>query len=159
MMKTLFGAAMLLAAPTAALAQSMSAGAYVAKAGASDLFERQSGMVMANSRNAEVRRFATMMTRDHAKSTADVKMAARRGRVAVGAPRLSPMQMRNLAALKRTRGEARDRLYIQQQKMAHQDALMLQQGYAADGRVAPLQMVAGKIVPVVQHHIEMLSSM
>ncbi|MET0907740.1 MAG: DUF4142 domain-containing protein [Tardiphaga sp.] len=148
-----------MAAPTAAFAQTMPAGSYVAKAGASDLFERQSGMVMAKSRNADIRQYAMMMTRDHAKSTADVKMAARAGRVPVAAPRLSPMQARDLAALKRARGDAQDRLYIEQQKAAHQEALTLQQGYATDGTVAPLRMAAGKIVPVVEHHIQMLAGM
>lgn len=41
---------------------------YLSKAGASDLFESQSGMVMSTSRNRAVKSFATMMVRDHAQS-------------------------------------------------------------------------------------------
>jgi putative membrane protein len=132
---------------------------YLTKAGASDLFERQSGMVMATSRNPKVKSFANMMVRDHAQSTADVKAAARMAHLAVKPPRLTAMQARNLSALRSARGERRDRLYVEQQRAAHQDALALQQGYSTSGRVAPLRRVAGKIVSVVQHHIEMLSSM
>lgn len=158
-MKKLLAAAVLLAAPGALLAQAAPTPAYLMKAGASDLFERQSGTLMASSHDPQVRAFANMMVRDHAKSTADVKMAARQSRMMVKPPHLDLMQARNLAALRRARGEARDRLYVEQQKMAHQDTLALQQGYATDGAAAPLRRVAGKIVPVVQPHIEMLPTM
>ncbi|CAM3327393.1 DUF4142 domain-containing protein [Sphingomonas antarctica] len=158
-MKRYLVGALVLSLPTAVMAQAIPASTYLIKAGASDLFERQSGTVMSSSRNPKVRSFATMMVRDHGQSTAEVKAAARAAHLAPKAPRLDTMQARNLTALRNARGEARDRLYIEQQKAAHQDALALQQGYATDGRVAPLRRVAGKIVPVVQHHIEMLSSM
>lgn len=158
-MKKYVAAALLFTMPVAAYAQAIPVTTYLSKAGASDLFERQSGMVMSTSRNREIKSFATMMVRDHAQSTADVKAAARMAHLAAKPPRLTAMQARDLASLRRARGQDRDRLYVQQQKAAHQDALALQQGYADGGRVAPLQRVARKIVPVVQHHIEMLSSM
>lgn len=154
-------AVMLAAAPlTAAHAQSgMPASTYVAKAGASDLFERQSAALMTRSRNAKVRAFAAMMTRDHSKSTTSVKAAAAASRLRVAPPMLDRMQSRNLAALRAARGADRDRLYIDQQKAAHRDALMLQQDYADNGGARPLRVAAMKIVPVVKHHIEMLDAM
>ncbi|CAM3272995.1 DUF4142 domain-containing protein [Sphingomonas antarctica] len=158
-MKSYMLIGILAALPAAALAQAVPSSTYLMKAGASDLFERQSGMVMANSRNPKIKSFADMMVRDHAQSTAEVKTAARASHLAVKPPRLNAMQARNLVALRNARGEARDHLYVQQQQAAHQDALKLQQGYAQAGRAAPLRRVAGKIVPVVQHHIEMLSAM
>lgn len=158
-MKNYILAGALMVLPAAAFAQAVPSPTYLIKAGASDLFERQSGMVMASSRNPKISSFANMMIRDHTQSTADVKAAARASRLAVNPPHLSPMQARKLAALRGARGVARDRLYIEQQQAAHQDALALQQGYAQTGRAAPLRRVAAKIVPVVQHHIEMLSTM
>lgn len=159
-MKKLMIAAALLALPGLASAQALTGRQYVAKAGASDQYEIQSSrLVLASTRNGEVRRFARDMIADHTKSTADVKRAAARGRVVAGPPRLDAMGARNVAQLRRARGPARDALYVQQQKKSHQMALDLQQGYARTGDVAPLRRTAAMIVPVVQHHLGMLEKM
>jgi putative membrane protein len=158
MLKT-FTALALLATPAIVMAAPMSDSAYVMKAGASDLFEIQSAQVMMDSSDPKIHDFATMMVQDHTQSTADVKAAAMQSNVTVAPPKLMPKQARDLAALQKATGAKRDALYIKQQKMAHQEALTLHQGYATSGKSAPLQAVAAKIVPVVQHHIEMLGTM
>lgn len=143
-----------------ALAQSMSSSTYVMKAGAGDLYERESSKLVAGSTtNADLKSFAQMMVSDHTKSTAMVKAAAMKSKLHPKPPRLDAKQSSDLAALRAARGSDRDALYISQQKVAHQDALMLQQDEAANGTSKPLMMAAGKIVPVVQHHIEMLNGM
>ena len=132
---------------------------YLMKAGASDLFERQEGQLMSSSRNRDVARFARQMVRDHSNSTAMVKAAAMRSGLHPRPPMLDGDMRRNLAMLRAARGADRDRLYIRQQKQAHQDALMLHQGYANGGDRPALRNAASKIVPVVQHHIAMLDHM
>jgi putative membrane protein len=132
---------------------------YLMKAGASDLFERQSGQLLSTSRNPGIARFAREMVRDHTNSTAMVKAAAVRSGLHPRPPVLDGDMSRDLAALRAARGRDRDRLYVMQQKKTHQDALMLQQGYAAAGDNPALRGAAGKIVPVVQHHIAMLDRM
>ncbi len=150
--------AMTVAAP--AMAQTMTAKTYVAKAGASDLYERQSSqLVLATTQNAQLRDFATQMVADHTKSTADIKAAAKTAGIMVPAPKLEPMQARNIAALRAAKGEARDRLYTDQQKVAHQAALALHQGYAANGTAAPLKTVATAIAPVVEQHLQHVQAM
>lgn len=159
-MKKLIFAATLLALPGLAAAQALPSPRYVAKAGASDQYEIQSSrLVLATTRNGELRRFADGMVRDHTKSTRDVARAAARSGVRAGPPKLDPMGARNIAQLRRARGPARDALYIQQQKTAHRDALALHQGYADDGQAPALRTAARNIVPVVQHHIDELSRM
>ena len=74
-------------------------------------------------------------------------------------PKLDAMQMRNMSELKAASPMKRDAMYITQQKAAHQQALMVQQGYATSGTVAPLKMAAAKIVPVVEKHIQELNAM
>ena len=69
------------------------------------------------------------------------------------------MGLKDVAALRATRGTMRDTLYIRQQKSAHQRALMLHQGYAETGTVAPLKTAAGTIAPVVKTHIGELDAM
>ena len=151
--------AALVAVATPALAQAPGTPAYLKRAGASDLYERQSSQLVLRSGSPEVRRFATMMVRDHTKSTAEVKAAARASGVRVPPPALMPRQARDIAALRAARGVQRDRLYIEQQRVAHQEALDLHRSYARDGAARPLRRVATTIVPVVQHHIDMLQRM
>lgn len=160
-MKIVLGMALLAATPAALMAQTAAPPAmdFVKKAGASDLFERQEGSLMVTSTNPQVKKFAEEMVRDHTKSTNDIKAAARSSRVMVLAPKLDAEQMRNLAALRAARGAARDRLYIDQQKVAHQTALALMEAYGRNGSAKPLRMAASKIAPVVKMHIDMLSKM
>ena len=138
----------------------MPAATYVMKAGAGDLFERQSSeLVMGSTKNAKLKAFAKMMIADHTTSTAEVKAAAMKAAMTPKPPMLDAAQMRDMAALKAASPMKRDALYITQQKVAHQQALMLHRGYAANGSVAPLKMAATKIVPVVEHHIHELDAM
>ncbi|WP_294195037.1 DUF4142 domain-containing protein [uncultured Sphingomonas sp.] len=148
----------LIAAP--AMAQQVTADAYVATAGASDLYEKTSSqLVLGSTRNAKVRSFAQGMIRDHNKSTAMVKAAAAKAGVAAKPPVLTPEQSDMVAQLRAQQGTARDQAYLAQQRTAHEQALALHQGYAANGSAAPLKTTAGQIAPVVQHHIDMLKGM
>ncbi len=157
---TMFAAAVTMAAAAPLMAQTTDATTYVAKAGASDMYERQSSqLVLQSTKDAKIRDFATMMIRDHAKSTADVKRAATQSNVRVPAPKLEPMQAQMIAELRRATGPARDRLYVQQQQTAHQQALALHSGFAQQGTAAPLKAVAAATAPVVQHHLEMVQGM
>ena len=159
-LKLLAAVAVLAIPATPLLAQSMSSATYVMKAGASDLYERESSkLVMQSTTNADLKSFAKMMVTDHIKSTADVKAAAMKSGLHPKPPKLTPELSSNMAALRAAKGADRDALYVTQQKASHQDALMVQQDEAANGTAKPLKMVAAKIVPVVQHHIDMLNAM
>ena len=116
-------------------------------------------MVLETTTNPQVKSFATMMLTDHGKSTAMVKAAALKSKVKVAPPMLTADQKEMIAQLRAATGAARDTTYIAQQKTAHDQALALQQGYAAEGTAVPLKTAAGKIVPVVQMHIKMLMAM
>ena len=150
------GLAFAIAAP--ALAQT--AVDYVAKAGAGDMYEKQSSQLeLKTTKNAELRKFAQMMVSDHSKSTADVKAAAAKSGLKPKPPMLDVGQKDMIAKLTAAKGADRDAIYVSQQKSAHQQALALHQGYAASGDKPALKAAAGKIFPVVQHHIEMLDAM
>lgn len=147
----------LTAVPAAA---QMAGTTYIAKAGAGDLYEKtSSNIVLQSTQDPKIREFAQMMVSDHSKSTAEVKRAAAAGKLRAAPPKLNPEQSRMVAQLRAAKGADRDRLYVEQQKTAHQQALELHQSYAADGKTASLKTAAAGIVPVVQHHIEMLNGM
>jgi putative membrane protein len=132
---------------------------FIAKAGASDLFERKEAAIMASSSNTDVAGFARQMTQDHTKSTEMVKAAAKADGITAAPPTLTAKQKADLSALSASSGAARDSLYVRQQKAAHAEALTLMQGYAASGKATHLKETAGKIAPVVQSHIDMLNKM
>jgi putative membrane protein len=150
--------AILLATP--AVAQQMAPDAYVAAAGAGDLYEKTSSqLVLQSTKDPKVRSFAQGMIRDHNKSTAMVKSAATKAGLKPKPPVMTPEQNQMVAQLRGESGTTRDRTYMTQQQTAHQQALALHQGYAANGTAAPLKTAAGEIAPVVQHHIDMLAGM
>ena len=168
-MKKMMGAMILATLPVMASAQmaapmsastTMSASTYVMKAGAGDLYERESSqLLLGSTKNPKLKSFAKMMIADHTKSTDEVKAAAMQAGMTPKPPMLNAVQLRNMSELKAASPMKRDALYITQQKAAHQQALMLHQGYADNGTVQPLKMAAAKIVPVVQHHIQELNAM
>ena len=143
-----------------ALAQAMTAKTFVMKAGAGDLYEKQSSqLILSSTTNPQLKQFAQKMITDHTKSTADVKAAAMAAHMHPAPPMLDPMGRANMAKLRAAHGAARDAMYVSQQKTAHQMALQLHQNYAANGRVTSLKNAAAKIAPVVQGHIDMLDGM
>jgi putative membrane protein len=149
-----------LALGSAAAAQTPSPAEFVAKAGASDTFEIDSGRLMATSHNTLVKRFAIQMVTDHTTSTKLVTAAAKADGVRIEKPSLTVGQRTNITALKAVpEGKTRDDLYVKQQRAAHDDALALMQAYSASGGASHLKATAAKIVPVVEKHQAMLAKM
>jgi putative membrane protein len=131
---------------------------FVAKAGASDLYERQASQLVAGStRDPRIRRFANEMIRDHTKSTQMIKAAALRSGLHPRPPKLDWQQKRMITELRRAHGRSRDTVYLNQQQQAHAQALGLMRDYAATGSARALRRAAGEIVPVIRHHIGMLT--
>jgi putative membrane protein len=149
------------AAATAPATAPMTAAAYVAEAARGDMYEIQaSQLAQAQASSPAVKSFAAQMVRDHTASTEKVKAAAAQANVSTSPPpALDDRRQSMLDQLKAAKGADFDRLYLQQQTMAHQDALTLHQGYAQNGDSAPLRAAAGSIAPVVQRHLTMLQDM
>jgi putative membrane protein len=158
-MTKLIAAALAATVAMPALAQTLTPTDFVMQAGASDKFEISEAKLMQSSKNADVRSFANKMITDHTKSTAMVKAAAMKDGLHPTPPVLNSEQQSNLSQLKAATGSARDSLYIQQQKPAHQQALALMQSYASTGSATHLKDAAGQIQPVVQSHLDMLNQM
>ena len=133
---------------------------YVAKAGAGDMFEIESSKAaMAKSTNAGTKRFAQMMIDNHTASTAKVMAAAKAAKLTTTPPKLEPMQQQMLDEIKAADAAGVDAVYIKHQKTAHQAALALHEGYAANGDTEAFKKVAGEIAPVVKKHIAELDKM
>lgn len=155
----IFASAAVAMMPATTFAASVKAPAYVAQAGASDMFEKQSSQLVANSQNQQVAQFAQMMIQDHTKSTNDVVAAAQADGVTPAPPKLMPKQQAMLSQLEKAEGSKRDALYIKQQVAAHQQALTLHQGYAKGGDKTNLKQTAATIAPIVEHHLQEAKSL
>jgi putative membrane protein len=143
----------------AAVALPTDASGFAAAVAASDLYELESAKLAAiKGTSKEVKEFAGYLLTDHRKSTADLEIAAAEANVMV-APALDAEKQAMIDQLKAASGAEFDRLFLGQQKTAHQKALMLLQSFARDGDAEPLKTFASKASGVVEGHLEHLNGM
>lgn len=136
------------------------ASGYLAKASAGDLFEIESSQaLLEKSKDAKLRDFAQMMVKAHQQSTAKVKAAAAEAKLTVASPSLAPDQQMMLDEIKAASADAIDAVYIKDQRIAHNAALALHEGYASTGDTPALKKAAAQIVPVVKEHIAHLEKL
>lgn len=135
------------------------ADAYLFHGGAGDIYEATSSMMaLQHSGSADVRAFATMLIADHTNTTNTALTAAKGANVMAPPPELSPAQKGMIDQLGAA-GPNFDRVYLQQQLTAHQQALAMQQGYASGGDVPALREAAAGAIPIIQAHIQRIQQM
>lgn len=137
------------------------AAAYLPEAGRSDQFEIQSSqLALSQGSSSAVKGFAQTMIRDHTESTKALMGAAQRaGMTPPPPPPLDARRQGMLDQLRAAQGSDFDRLYLQQQLMAHQEAYALHSGYAKAGDQPALRGAASTISRTVQQHLDMLKTM
>jgi putative membrane protein len=130
--------------------------AYVQAAALSDQYEIQSSqLARSRAQRPEVRDYAQMMIDHHTQSTEQLWAAARAaGMVRTHVWMLPPEGVKMMEDLGKAYGADFDRLYLRQQVQAHEAALALHGGYAANGDAPALRAVAAAAVPVVTQHLE-----
>ena len=138
----------------AAPATPTTAAEFATAVAASDLYEIESGkLAQEKGTSAAVKDFGTKLQADHSKSTTDLKAAAAQANVQVS-PALDGEKQGMLDQLTAASGAEFDRLFINQQKTAHQKALATLQGYATGGDNEALKAFAQKATAIVQAHLE-----
>lgn len=131
------------------------ADAYLFHAGAGDVFEITSSMILlSKSQNPAVRSYASTLIDHHTQTTNLSLAAAKSAGVMPPPPELSPQQKAQLGALHAAAPAAIDRLYLTQQVPSHQQALAINNGYAQGGDVPALRQTAGSAVPIITAHLE-----
>ena len=150
----ILAAATLIAAPLAA-APTTKAPEFVKAAASGDLYEKTSSeMVLKTAKDAKVRSFAQMMVADHAKTTAQVTAAAKKDGLKPMPPKLLPPEAKMIADLKAAKPADREKTYVTQQVMAHENALALHTTYSQGGDKPALKAAATGAVPIVQGHLD-----
>ena len=125
---------------------------FVAKAGASDMFEVDAAkLAQTKAKNPGVKKFADEMVTAHTKSTADLKKAIADSGQTLALPTALPKDLQDkLSDL--GKAENFDKAYMDNQVDAHQAALDVLQRYAQDGDVAQIKAFAAATAPAVQQH-------
>lgn len=142
----------------AAVAMPTDANGFATAVAAANLFEVESAKLAATkASNAEVKSLAQHIRSDHEKSTAELKTAAGTANVTV-TPALDSEKQAMLNRLKALSGTEFDREFVEQQKTAHQKALVLLQSYASGGDNEALKAFAGKTATAVKGHLDHVNS-
>ncbi len=143
--------------PAGTLTPTPAAPTFLMFASAGDLYEVQSSqLVLETTQNADIRRFAEMMVLHHTKTTQDAATAAMRAGLTPPSQMLDAPKTAMLNALRMYNGVERDRLYLTQQKMAHNEALGLMKTYVETGETPELKAAAQATVAIVQSHLTMV---
>ena len=149
-----------LLATTSAQAQAVSPQTtqFIAKAAATDAFERQAGLLAEmKSENPDVREFGAMMSRVHADTTAKLLAVLDKDHLPKPSknPTPDPNQAKQLTDLVDAPKGKFDRAYAHSQVVAHQQAAALMEDYAANGDNPDLKQLALDTEELVQRHLDM----
>lgn len=150
----------------ATLANAVDVPTYVQTAASSDMFEiRSSQLAQKQSQDRQVRDFAQRMIKDHQASTAALKQAVSAGAQGTAIPtEMMPRHAEMLRTLEQAANgsdrAAFDRLYVEQQRTAHAEALDLHRSMAERGDVpTPLKAFAQRTAATVEGHHQSLMQM
>jgi putative membrane protein len=137
------------------------ASAYATNAALGDMYEIESSKLAASkAQSAEVKKFAAMMVTDHTMTTEKLKAALTQANLNVAPPAaLDERRQRMITELQGVSGAEFDRLYLDQQTMAHQEALTLHSGFAENGDNDVLKKLAAETTPKIQHHFDMVKQL
>jgi putative membrane protein len=146
----------------AAMPQITEASEFVKQAAAGGEFEiRSSKLALKQSKSEDVKRIAQRLIDDHTKAGKELKATVKDAGVNAKIPeKLDQKHQSMMDELKKTKGMAAnfDKLYIDQQLSAHQDAIALFSGYAEGGDNDKLKSFAEKTLPTLQEHQQMVTT-
>jgi putative membrane protein len=134
---------------------------YVTKAAIGDMFEIQSSrLALKSSHDSKIKSFANRMIKDHTASSDKLKSVIKAEELPVVPPaKLDDAHQQMIDQLSNANGSEFDKLYLDMQMKAHEEALAVHQGYAESGLEPKLKAFAQKTSAVVQMHLSMLKAM
>lgn len=128
---------------------------YVTSASTGDMYEvRAADLALQHSTNDEVKALARMIKADHTAASEQLKTAIGTQGIAVSAA--SDLDERRKGMLDNLTNAARtdfDRVYLEQQVAAHEEALTLHRGFADNTDTPELSAHARAVVPKIEAHL------
>jgi putative membrane protein len=135
---------------------------FVYKASEANMFEiRSSELALQKSTAMDVQTFAQKMVTNHTQIGGQFKQALAASDTGLSpAIRLNAEHQNTLDNLKSTSTSANfDKLYVQAQIKAHDDAVSLFTNYAQNGDNDDLQKFASNTLPILKEHLEMVHAL
>src|SRR6201996_4593515 len=125
---------------------------FVTEATNSDILELAAAKLALGKGNADEKKFAEQMTKDHTQTSKDLKGLVDSGDVKATIPvKLDSSGQKKLDELSDAKPEDFARYYDPMQVSAHKDAVSLFERYAKSGDNPKLKDWAGKTLPALQH--------
>ncbi|WP_299004730.1 DUF4142 domain-containing protein [uncultured Caulobacter sp.] len=138
----------------AAVAGPVSTEAFVSNAAIGDMYEIEAGKIaQQKGQSAAVKAFGKQIVTDHTALSNAMKPAI----LASGKPAPTGLDERRKGLIDNLNAAAPadfDKVYLDQQKAAHDEALTLMQGYADHGDDAGLKAGATKALPKIKAHLD-----
>jgi putative membrane protein len=135
--------------------------AFVANAAIGDLYEIEAGRIAAaRGRSDEVRRLGAMMVDHHTTSMHQMQSALMSSETPDLPPVMALDQRRQgmIDNLADATEDAFDKRYLDQQRMSHDETLMLLKAYAEHGDNPQFRSVARGALPMVERHLKMFAA-
>jgi putative membrane protein len=133
---------------------------FVTEAASSDILEIAAAKIAEDKGNAEEKKFAEQMATDHTKTSKDIKGLVDSGDVKATIPvKLDSSGQKKLDELRDAKPQDFSGYYDPMQVSAHKDAISLFERYSKSGDNSKLKDWAGKMLPTLQHHLEMAQAL
>jgi putative membrane protein len=133
---------------------------FVTAAATSDMYEIQAAkLAEQKSTNPAIKKFAAKMIHDHTASTDKLKGLLSGGVSATPPTDLDDRRKGLITNLQAAGSSDFDKTYVDQQVAAHQEAVILFQGYADHGDNDALKGFATATLPTIQEHLSMAKDM
>jgi putative membrane protein len=132
---------------------------FIKEAATSDMLEIEAAKLAEQKGNGAEKTFAKQMITDHTKTTAELKSLVSVDMKAAIPAALDDSSQKKLKKLRDTKPADFASEYDPMQVDAHEDAVSLFERYAKGGDDPKLKDWAGKTLPALQHHLEMVQAM
>ncbi len=133
---------------------------FVRRAAFSDMYETQSSELAAVKGDAPTRALAAMLNADHQKTSSQLGVIVKgHAQDLPLPPRLDPAHQALIDELKNLEGPAFSKRFLQQQRVAHQQAVALFESYGATGTNAELRQWAAQTLPKLKEHLAHVQSL
>ena len=127
---------------------------FVKTAGSSGMAEVELAKIaVEKAKNADVKKFAEMMVKDHGKANDELKAAAKAANIEVP-NQLSDKHQKHLDMFKDYKGTDFDKDYIKHMVGSHTDGVALFTQASKEAKNKELKEFATRTLPVVQKHLE-----
>lgn len=133
---------------------------FAESAAISDLYEIQAGRIAEDrAQSPAVREAASKMIEDHTDSATKLKATRAASGAALAPAKLDTRRQKMIDHLNAAPADRFDKTYVEQQVMAHQEAVTLMHQYRDQGKDARLRSFATEMSPIIEAHLERMKAL